>query len=639
MVAHRLRTRLAMGQPRYDLVVLGEEDRPAYDRVHLTNCLLGKSADELELPQPDGLEVSVEIHLGDAVVSIERASQVVRTASGREFAYDRLVLATGSRAARPPIPGIDHTDVFTYRTVEDLDRIRARAEVSRTAVVLGGGLLGLEAARGLADLGPEVHVVELASHLLHLQLDEPGATVLRRRVEALGLHVHLARRTRCIGQDQDGMLRIEFEDGSTISTDMLLVAVGIVPNDELAHSCGLSCAAGGGIAVDAAMRTSDPSISAVGECASVKGRTFGLVAPGFEMVETLLDDLAGRSARFRTPEHATRLKLVMADVATVGDALGAGPGLRVVRWQSGSDYRKLVLRGRELVGAASVGRWQELERVQEAIRERRTLWPWEVLRFRHRGMVWSPENQCNAQDLPERATICSCLGVTRGELTRVLQGGARDVSALTRATGAGSVCGSCEPTLLQLVDSDARFVAPPLSPALLSLSVLATVATVLFAARSFASVGALAASSSWRDPRALEFLWRSSGWQEVSGYLILALLAVSLTLSLRKRWRGFLLGSRTRWRVLHAAAALTSLGVLALHTGLDAGGNLLASLTACILAVFVSGGLLGVLFAFREIRPGSSAWHLRRVLWCVHIALLWPLPVLCIFHVLAVYRF
>jgi len=277
--------------------------------------------------------------------------------------------------------------------------------------------------------------------------------------------------------------------------------------------------------------------------------------------------------------------------------------------------------------------------VQEAIRERRSLWPWELLRFRQRGMVWSPENQTNAQDLPERATICSCLGVTRGELSRVLESGARDVAALMRTTGAGSVCGSCEPTLLQLVDADARFVAPALSPALLSLSVIAAVATVAYATVAFATVGGLTASPSWRDPSPLEFLWRSSGWQEVSGYLVLALLAVSLTLSLRKRGRGFLIGSRTKWRVLHATAALSSLGVLALHTGLDRGGNLLAALSACTLAAFVSGGLLGVLFAFREIRPGSRAWHLRRVLWWVHISLLWPLPVLCLFHVLAVYRF
>jgi NAD(P)H-nitrite reductase large subunit len=637
MVAHRLRTRLAMAEPRFHLVLLGEEPRPAYDRVHLTECLLGRSPETLELQVPEGSESAVEVHLGDAVVNIDRTSRRVRTASGREFAYDRLVLATGSRAAMPPIPGLGRENVFTYRSLEDLGRIRARAGRSRTAAVIGGGLLGLEAARALAQLGLEVHVVEQATHLLQLQLDEAGAAVLRQRVEGRGLRIHLARRTRGVGLTPGGELALEFEDGGTLPVDMVLVAVGIVPNDELARSCGLACAAGGGVEVDGRMRTEDPLISAVGECASVLGRTYGLVAPAFEMVNVLVSDLAGRSANFLAPAHATRLRLVEADVGVVGDRLGSAPGLRSVRWRSGEDYRELVLRGRRLVGAAGVGRWPDLERVQEAVREGRPLRPWELLRFRLRGRVWSAENQRDAHELPQCATVCACLGVTRAELSRALERGARDVPDLTRATGAGSVCGSCDPALSQLVDPRARPTAPSLSPALLTLSSIAIAASVTLIA--IAAAGGLEASSSWQEPRALEFLWRTGSLQQVTGFLVVALVAGSLTISLRKRWRLVRLGGRAKWRVLHASAALASLCVLALHTGLDPGGHLLAVLYACALAVFLSGGLLGVLFGFRELRPGSAAWRLRGWLWWLHIAALWPLPVLCFFHLLAVYRF
>lgn len=639
MVAHRLRGRLAMEGSDYHLVVLGEEPCPAYDRVHLTDCLMGRASSELESPAPDVGESSFELHLGDPVLSIDRAARQVHTVSGRSFTYDRLVLATGSRAARPRITGLDGPNVFTYRNLGDLEPIRACAKRSRSAVVLGGGLLGLEAARALEELCGEVHVVELSSHLLPLQLDSAGAALLKRHVEARGLQVHFERRTLRIQHLPDAKIRLEFQGGESLVTDMLLVAVGIVPNDELARDAGLSCAARGGIDVDASMHTSDPLISAVGECASVDGQTHGLVAPCFEMVDVLVRDLAGRPARFRVPQHATRLKLAMADVATIGDALGTDKDLRVLRWQSGDKYRKLVLRGRELVGAAAVGHWPELERVQEAIRAGRVLWPWGVLRFRSRGMIWSPENQLRVQDLPEKATICSCFGVTRGELSLAVESGARDVATLMRVTGAGSVCGSCEPALCQLVDPQRQLSVPAVALGLLGLSLIAIFASLGFAWVAFSNGLGQAASSSWREPGSMEFLWRSSGWQQVSGYLILFLLAVSLTLVVRKRWRIRLIGGPSKWRALHAVAALTSLGILCVHTGMAPGRSLLAVFSAFTLAAYGSGGMLGVLFALPGLRTGSAAWHLKRILWWVHIALLWALPVLCFFHVLAVYRF
>src|SRR5689334_15322142 len=281
MVGQRLLEKLAAVAHDYEITVLCEEPRAAYDRVGLTSFFAGKSAEDLSLVPAGFFERSgIALQLSERAVSIDRQNRRVATSTGRELGYDKLVLATGSYPFVPPIPGRDRKDCFVYRTIEDLIAIRDASRNARSGVVIGGGLLGLEAAKALVDLGLETHVVEFAPRLMAVQVDEGGGRVLRRHIESLGVRVHCGKSTTAIeaGEHQQHLLR--FADGESVETDLVVFSAGIRPQDALARQCGLEVGPRGGIAIDHACRTSDPQILAIGECALWQGRLYGLVAPG-----------------------------------------------------------------------------------------------------------------------------------------------------------------------------------------------------------------------------------------------------------------------------------------------------------------------------------------------------------------------
>jgi nitrite reductase (NADH) large subunit len=283
---------------RLATTVLGEEPRPAYDRVQLSAYFSGKTAADLSLVSADFFERSaITAHLSERVVAIDRNSKRVRTAGDRELEYDTLVLATGSYPFVPPIPGRDRPACHVYRTIEDLEAIRASASAPgvRIGTVVGGGLLGLEAAKALLDLGLETHVVEFAPRLMALQVDEGGGGMLRRKIEALGVRVHTGKNTREIVDGAATRHSMNFADGTAVETDVIVFSAGIRPRDELARSAGLLVGERGGIAIDNLCRTSDPDIYAIGECALWQGRVFGLVAPGYQMAQVAKP--SGRACR------------------------------------------------------------------------------------------------------------------------------------------------------------------------------------------------------------------------------------------------------------------------------------------------------------------------------------------------------
>jgi nitrite reductase (NADH) large subunit len=266
-----------------DIVVCGEEPRPAYDRVHLTEYFAHGCADRLSLGSAAWYaERGIDLRIATRVVRIRRADRVVETDRGSGIAYDVLVLATGSAPVVPPVPGIAKTGVFVYRTIEDLDAIRARCRTARRAAVVGGGLLGLEAARAVLDAGVETHIVELAPRLMSRQLDDAGAALLEAEVRRLGVVVHLNVQIAAIAGD-DAALRVELAGGGSLDVDLVIIAVGIRPRDELARAAGIAVGPRGGILVDDVMQTCDPHVFAVGEVALHRGALYGLVAPGYEM--------------------------------------------------------------------------------------------------------------------------------------------------------------------------------------------------------------------------------------------------------------------------------------------------------------------------------------------------------------------
>src|SRR6266704_1964255 len=334
MVGHRLVAALRDRDPAgtWEVTVLAEEARPAYDRVRLSAWFDGEA---LDLPVAPG----VDVRLGEPAISLDPGGRKVFTAAAA-YEYDELVLATGSYPFVPPVPGKDLPGCFVYRTIDDLEALTAYATGRGTGVVIGGGLLGLEAANALRTLGLATHVVEFAPRLMPMQVDEAGGAMLRRHIEDLGLTVHTGR---CASRITEG--QVVFEDGGVVRTDVVVFAVGVRPRDELARAAGLAIGARGGVVVDETCRTSDAHICAIGECAEVGGRVYGLVAPGYAMAEVVADRLLGGAAAFQTDDTSTKLKLLGVDVASFGDALATTEGALEVTLSDpvAGTYSKLVV--------------------------------------------------------------------------------------------------------------------------------------------------------------------------------------------------------------------------------------------------------------------------------------------------------
>jgi nitrite reductase (NADH) large subunit len=310
MVGHKLLEQLVAAKAGLDITVLCEEPRPAYDRVHLSEYFAGKSAEDLSLVAPGFFESNgnLLLKLDAKAVSIDRAAKTVTTAGGETLAYDSLVLATGSYPFVPPLPGKDRPGCFVYRTIEDLEALTAAGKSAKTGVVIGGGLLGLEAAKALKDMGLTTHVVEFAPRLMAVQIDDGGGRILRRKIEQLGVTVHTGKNTQEIVDGEGARHRMKFADGGTLEADIILFSAGIRPRDELAKQAGLKMGERGGIVVDESCRTSDPDIYAIGECALYQNRIYGLVAPGYQMAQVVADQLAGKAgAGFTGADMSTKL--------------------------------------------------------------------------------------------------------------------------------------------------------------------------------------------------------------------------------------------------------------------------------------------------------------------------------------------
>ena len=461
MVAQRFLEELVArgGTNEWRVTVLCEEPRPAYDRVALSSFFNGATADDLSMV-PDGffLDTGIELRLGEAAVAVDRDAKSVRTTSGDVVPYDALVLATGSYPFVPPIPGADGPGAFVYRTIDDLEAIERYAEGARVGAVVGGGLLGLEAANALRSLGLETHVVEFAPRLMPLQLDDEGSATLRRRIEDMGVVVHTGIATAALDRGADGAVTaMRFADDSTLAADLVVFSAGIRPRDALAVGAGLEVGERGGISVDAACRTSDPAISAIGECAHVAGRTWGLVAPGYQMAAVVADRLAGGIATFTGADLSTKLKLLGVDVASFGDAFAAAEGSWCIVFSDprSAVYKKLVVNadgavtGGILVGDATA--YQTLLQMSRGDMPSPPE-PERLLLPAGSGAV----DVVGVGAIGDAATICSCNGVTKGAICAAVDDGATDLAALKSCTRAGSTCGGCVPLVTDLLKHQLR---------------------------------------------------------------------------------------------------------------------------------------------------------------------------------------
>ncbi|MGW3469893.1 nitrite reductase large subunit NirB [Saccharopolyspora sp. NPDC000995] len=451
MVGHRLVETLRERDVdnTWRIAVLGEEPRAAYDRVALSSYLDGKSAEDLSLAGHELLDdPMVDLRLSTAATGIDRAARTVSTSDGSELSYDALVLATGSRPFVPPVPGHDLDGCFVYRTIDDLDSIRAAATEGKPGVVIGGGLLGLEAANALRLLGMRAHVVEMAPRLMPLQVDEGGGQVLSRLVGDLGLAIHCGAATKSI-DGEDRVRSVTLADGTVIDTDVVVFSAGVRPRDELAELAGLERAERGGFLVDEGCRTSDENIWAIGECAAVDGRCYGLVAPGYSMAEGVAEQLLSLGeGTFPGADLSTKLKLLGVDVASFGDAHGQTEGALEVVYANNAagTYAKLVLSddARILLGGVLVGDASAYSVLRPLIDRELPAPPEQLLLPAGSGV--------DAGALPSDATVCSCNNVSKEDITMAIaEQGLTDLPGIKGCTKAGTSCGSCVPMLKKLL--------------------------------------------------------------------------------------------------------------------------------------------------------------------------------------------
>ena len=441
----------------YDIVTFCEEPRAAYDRVHLSEFFSGKTAEDLSLVESGFFEQhDITLHLGDKAAKICRSSKTVVSEKGLTIRYDKLVLATGSFPFVPPVPGHDRDQCLVYRTIEDLVAMQEAAKTGKVGVVVGGGLLGLEAAKALTDLGLQTHVVEFAPRLMTVQLDDAGGALLRRKIENLGVTVHTGKNTSLITDGEQCVNKMCFADGGELETDIVLFSAGIRPRDDIARDCELEIGARGGIVINNQCQTSDADIYAIGECALWNGMIYGLVAPGYAMARTVVADLTGALASFTGADMSTKLKLMGVDVASIGDAHAKTPGALVYTYQNGEHevYKRLVVSPdkKQLLGAVLVGDASDYST---------------LLQYCLNG-IELPENPddlilpsrsdqpfgLGPDALPMSAQICSCYDVTKGVICQAIEAGCTTLGSLKSETKAATGCGGCATLLKSVLNSE-----------------------------------------------------------------------------------------------------------------------------------------------------------------------------------------
>ncbi|WP_136253457.1 nitrite reductase large subunit NirB [Onishia niordana] len=458
MVGHHLVEQLIErgATEQYRVTVFGEERHRAYDRVHLSEYFADGDAQSLAMCDADFYaQNGIELRLHEAVTALDRDQGEVVTDQGR-YAYDRLVLATGSYPFVPPIPGNDRENCLVYRTLDDLDAIRAAAKTATTGVVVGGGLLGLEAANALRGLDLDTAVVEFAPRLMPMQVDTEGGELLREKIEALGVQVLTGRATRHIEDGTASFHRMVFQDDKILETDLVVFSAGIRPRDELARDAALEMGERGGVAIDERCLTSDPAILAIGEVALWQNSIFGLVAPGYQMAKAAADTLLGGELTFEGADMSTKLKLLGVDVGAIGDAHGnQNPGARMFRYldEIKQEYRKLVVSsdGKKLLGAMLVGDNATYDTLMQYYSNGLEL-PEDPAALILPSSEGAPT--LGADALPEGATICSCHNVTKGAICETIDAGAIDLGAVKAATKASTGCGGCAALLKSVVDHE-----------------------------------------------------------------------------------------------------------------------------------------------------------------------------------------
>lgn len=619
-----------------DIIVFGEEVQPAYDRVNLTKYFELDKPEDLLLDSRDWYEKhNIALHTSKRIVKLDTEAKIIVDSGGEEFIYDDCVFATGSSAYVPPIPGVESKGVFVYRTIEDIEAIKAESRNSRRGLVIGGGLLGLEAANVLNDLGIETCVVQAANGLMSRQLNEDASSYLLREVAELGMSVRLKTQTKAIKESHSG-LEITFDKGTPLNVDMVIVATGIKPRDELAVDAGVATATRGGIIIDDSLRTSSRHVYAIGECASHHGQKYGLVGPGYEMADLLAQRFAGKKRRYRGSDQSCRLKLLGIEVGTFGDYLQDGHDYV---HRGARSYRLLTFEKSKLIGAMLVGEWAETAEIERAVRERRRFSDRLRRSFERTGDLFGEAGSLSVVDWPDTALVCNCTRTSCGNLRQAVGAGCLTVEALTRKTGAGGVCGSCLPQLAEFVGEDVGKVIDIARPKGVFLLAVSAVIALILSIGFILSPPIPAATSVQGAYYQFTQLWQDSLTKQITGYTMAGLSLIAILLSARKRLRWLNLGNYGFWRAVHSWLGATTLVAILFHTGLSFGENLNMWLLICFLGLNLAGGLAAIAVATEKRFAGPLGGRIRALSVRAHIIFFIPYPVLLGFHIAKVYLY
>ena len=616
----------------HPIVIYGGEPWMPYNRVRLSSLLAGEiSHDDILLSNDELVSDPIVRRYNCKIVSIDRENKVVVDEFGKEQEYEKLILATGSEPFIPKIPGIELEGVFKFRDLNDTEKLIARRTRSRKTVVIGGGLLGLEAARAMQRFSTSVTVIEHNNRLLFRQLDETGSNLFKEIVEGLDIEVLVSNQVKKINGDRF-VESIELRDGKTIECDTLIVSAGIKPNIELAKNAGL--AFGKGIKVNNAMQTSDTDIYAVGECCEHQGEVYGIVAPGFEQALIAAQNIASITTQYKGTVLATSLKVVGHPVFSMGEVDESVKTYSSYTYQDGNTYRRINVYRGQIIGIIALGEWTEIIKLREYVKKGKLFFPWQLYKFTKTGNIWGEDVLDAVNSWPTETIICSCNGITRGQLTKNIESGCASVKALADKTGASTVCGSCKPLLVNMLGNNVKLEPIRAYKPLYYGSILFLV--MGFIAWLFPSIPY---NNTVQVPWRWDVLWTTTLFKQISGFTLLGISVIVLILSLRKRIKWLQWGDFNLWRLIHALLGGSAIFVLLVHTGFRLGDNLNFMLMMSFSSLIVIGAILGSVIAMEHKLEPSLVKQIRSLGTWLHILLFWPIPVLLGFHIFKTYYF
>lgn len=625
------------------IVVYADENYFPYNRVKLSLYLAGEiSHDELFFDlseEPVFQSGKINLKLGEHIANIDRDQQLVVNQFGETQPYSRLIMATGAASFTPPIKGIDSQGVYTFRDLKDADHLLARLSSSRNIVIVGGGLLGLEIAKGLARHGTKVQVIDVNAWVLFRQLNQVAAEKVSDYFTSLGIEVITDTLVKEIVSNEFGRMTgfYSTQSNDLVSCDTMIFATGTKPNTRLASEAGLAYAKG--IIVNQFLQTSDNSIYAIGDCAEYESQSLGIVSPGYDQASVAVNHLLDLPGEYHGSEFTTVLKVAGIEVFCAGsqESLLRG-GVKTYEYtdKDTENYRCIITDNNRVVYVIGIGEWSEANRLAEAVSSERRFSLLRFILFTKIGHFF-PDQESSVAYWPENAIVCNCMSVNRGSLSNAIIDGCCSIDDIQKTTQASTVCGSCQPKIQDLLEQETggkqQRVAMPYSK-IMFLTGFITFISVL----SGWLLPAIPASDTSLSG-AYDQVWLDGLYKQITGFTLLGLSLLAMSLSISKRYVEKFKKSFGGMRSVHTVIGLLTVAVLLLHTGNNMGDGLNQLLFIDFVVVLSIGALMALWLSFEHKTAIFWANKFRKFFGWGHILAVWALPVLLTFHIISVYYF